>query len=121
MEKKEQQLVFVVNGAEITEDELRKQIVEATTKPKKKTDRPSAHKGWRVVGHTAQELDAAKRKAASQGERFDEDAWRRNAKKRPVHPRPFMVPEAAEWFSQLAPRYGFIDLEIVELSTGEAS
>lgn len=106
--------------------------------PFKPTKQPeSRHDGWRVVGHPPGAMESAKEAAdkecagwasLSKQERaeklrsrmrepkpWDEAAWRKDTKPKPVRSKPYTIPAAADQCADLARKAGWLDVRIIEL------
>lgn len=95
-------------------------------KPSAPKEAKSYHNGWRVQGIPPGALEAAKKQYAADltlaqagkakpPKAWDEEAWLMNAKRKPVRPKPYEVPEAAQLCKQLAERDGWLRVEVVEM------
>lgn len=113
--------------------------------PKQKAEQSASfHKGWRVVGHAPGAMEAAKLKRERDIEDWrelspedrlqrypvkiahtgfapwDEAAWRAKTKKTAVRSKPYELHDAAKTCADLATKAGWLDVDCVELSKGEA-
>ena len=124
-------LTFIVNGKEVTPEEL-KASKPKTSKPK--AEQKGYHRGWRVVGHAPMAVEEAyhahekavfdfrnespKRRielGLKEPKPWDEDFWRRNARKTALRSKPYEIYGAAELCAEMARKDGWEDVEIVEV------
>lgn len=125
-------LTFIVNGREVTAEQIQAQAEKK--KPRPVQEQKGYHKGFRVVGHAPGAMEEAQRanqaaiaeyrnaspvRRAEMGLKepkpWDEDSWRRNAKKTAIRSKPYEIYEAAEQCSQMAVLVGWEDVEIIEV------
>lgn len=78
-------------------------------------------KGYRVIGHPPGALEEARaehqaRQAKkAKPEEFDEEAWLRTARKKPVRSQPYALLDAADTCVQLALKAGWLAVERVAI------
>lgn len=88
----------------------------------------ASHKGYRVVGLSPAQVQAARQENAAMNETrrkqgaapvpFELDAWARNAKPQKVNPKPCATTAGAEEFKAPAERQGWIKVTIEEIAKG---
>lgn len=125
-------LTFTVNGQQVTAEQF--EAMAQKKKPRAPKDAVGYHKGWRVVGHAPGAMEEAQREnqAAIAGYRnaspsrraemglkepkpWDEDFWRRNARKTAIRSKPYDIYSSAELCADMARKEGWEDVEIVEV------
>ncbi len=132
---------FLLGDRVVTEAFLRRTAPSRKSAPKKLPT--ASHKGYRVVGHKPGALESAhagnlsdwaawnkqtpeQRISALREKRrppamWDETQWRLRTKKSAVRTKPYEVASAAEECAELARKAGWIDVEVLELKSGESS
>ena len=96
--------------------------------PQRRIAKPkeSFHRGWRVQGvppgamelarktHIAKEIFRARKER--EPKLFSESDWLRSAPLKPIHSRPYSMPEAAKVCAEIASKSGCLRVEVTELS-----
>lgn len=131
------ELLYTHQGRQYTKAEL-EVILKGDSKPRAKSEGADRyHRGYRIVGHKqgamerakeAREFEIARYRSTSPKERselglreprpWDEIWWRNNAPKTTI--KAVDLYRAAEEAADLARRYGWQEVEIVELKKGDA-
>lgn len=134
-------LKFKVSDRVVTGAFLLRTAPSRKSAPKKEPT--ASHKGFRVVGHHPGQLENAhagnladwaawnkqtpeQRISALREKRrppamWDETQWRLRTKKTAVRTKPYDLASAAEECAELARKAGWIDVEVLELKSGESS
>lgn len=125
-------LTFRVNGQEVTAEQF--EAMALKKKPRAPKDPVGYHKGWRVLGHAPGAMEEARLQRGLDIEHYEkcsyqeraelglvpvppwnEDYWRRNAKKTALRSKPYEIYEAAELCAEMARKDGWEDVEIIEV------
>ena len=88
---------------------------------KTKATTDSFHKGWRVQGIPPGAPEKARHRhsmlmsANREPKPFNEQEWLRNATRKPVRAKPYLIPDAAQACAELASRAGWLRVEVVAI------
>lgn len=130
-------------GRVVTHQEIEARIKNEPKQSRPKSDAPQGyHKGWRVVGHAANQMahdkaiaeeewsnykrmtvsERSERWPGGKGapKQWDEAFWRRTAPMKAVRSKPYEIYEAAQECMRLAAKDGWTELRIDTLAKGEA-
>jgi hypothetical protein len=122
-----------ISGKELTSFDL-DMLKTKHAKPKAaKPESRAFHKGYRVVGHPKGACERARldsleewriwQSFGSKGKSpklWNEISWRLNTKKRAIRSKPYGIYSAAQICKELALKDGWEDVDIIEISKGQA-